>query len=536
LQVAATAESSRKTAKATALGSSIERRRGYTGRQPAPRETVGVAPGITRVAVHPSDSASPPQGSISPLARPALPLQRKLAIGAVNDPLEHEADLVADRVMRMPDPASIATAPSSAPKLQRKCSCGSSSSGECESCKKEKEGMVQRSASSAPPAEYAPPIVYDVLSDPGHQLDRDDRSFFEARFGHDLNHVRVHTDARANASARAVKSLAYATGGHLVFREGAYSPGTEHGRRLIAHELAHLFQQGTAGGAVLNRKECSATRTCCPPDSCSQADADEQGTTAPSTWWSLTINIDVERKDFQSALEDQKFGHTNVRFSESNGKQYTYGFYPAHAIPTENVRGVDGCVNHPDTTHDACIDTTVQYPLKKEQYDAALQFAQNFCRSHHYYGLNESKVSYTCTTFAAEVAKAAGKQLPSSASDPTEVYYQKIPSIDNPNTLNERAASLPQSIGSGEQQILSIAEIWGSATLERYPWQEKARWINILLNETWISEKDVAAVEKLCASGISPTDLSKVRKAVSASVDNMHSSSQQKRVKAALGL
>src|SRR4051794_16704971 len=40
-----------------------------------------------------------------------LSVQRKLSIGAVNDPLEHEADAMADRVMRMPEPNFI----------QRKC-------------------------------------------------------------------------------------------------------------------------------------------------------------------------------------------------------------------------------------------------------------------------------------------------------------------------------------------------------------------------------------------------------------------------------
>src|ERR1700744_4541463 len=59
------------------------------------------------------------QAALRRLARPgARPLQPKLAIGAVDDPLEHEADRVADQVMRMPDPAlSLASAP---PQLSRK--------------------------------------------------------------------------------------------------------------------------------------------------------------------------------------------------------------------------------------------------------------------------------------------------------------------------------------------------------------------------------------------------------------------------------
>jgi hypothetical protein len=55
------------------------------------------------------------QSSFSPLR-----LQAKLAVGAVNDPLEHEADRVADQVMRMPDP-ELSIAPAQG-QLGRKCS------------------------------------------------------------------------------------------------------------------------------------------------------------------------------------------------------------------------------------------------------------------------------------------------------------------------------------------------------------------------------------------------------------------------------
>jgi hypothetical protein len=65
----------------------------------------------------------------------------------------------------------------------------------------------------------------------------------EPRFGADFGHVRVHTDDRAAASARAVAARAYTVGSHLVFGDGTYSPGTTSGRRLLAHELAHVVQQ-----------------------------------------------------------------------------------------------------------------------------------------------------------------------------------------------------------------------------------------------------------------------------------------------------
>ena len=89
----------------------------------------------------PAASTAAPGTSHSSLSLPPLPLQRKLAIGATNDPLEHEADRVADRVMRMPDPAAIQPPTSAAiNSIQRKCSCG----GTCESCKEASKKKLQR--------------------------------------------------------------------------------------------------------------------------------------------------------------------------------------------------------------------------------------------------------------------------------------------------------------------------------------------------------------------------------------------------------
>jgi hypothetical protein len=61
--------------------------------------------------------------------------------------------------------------------------------------------------------------------------------------------MRVHADGRAAESAAAVHAHAYAVGRDLVFGAGMYSPSTPRGRRLIAHELAHVVQQGGAAGA-----------------------------------------------------------------------------------------------------------------------------------------------------------------------------------------------------------------------------------------------------------------------------------------------
>jgi hypothetical protein len=128
--------------------------------------------------------------------------------------------------------------------MQRKCACGQhTGGGECAECRQKREGMVQRAALTAAPMHAVPPIVPAVLSSPGQLLDAGARAFMEPRFGHDFSGVRVHTDAKAAESARAVNALAYTVGMDVVFGEGKYAPGTSEGRRLLAHELTHVVQQ-----------------------------------------------------------------------------------------------------------------------------------------------------------------------------------------------------------------------------------------------------------------------------------------------------
>ena len=166
-------------------------------------------------------------------------VQPKLEIGAVDDPLEREADAVADKVMRMPDPAAAV----SEQQVRRKCAA----------CEDEKK--LQRKPAHAPQTASggAPPIVHDALRGQGQPLDAQALAFFEPRFGRDLSGVRIHTHAAAAESARAVSARAYAVGSDVVFGAGQFEPGSAAGQRLIAHELTHVLQQET--GALALRRD-----------------------------------------------------------------------------------------------------------------------------------------------------------------------------------------------------------------------------------------------------------------------------------------
>jgi hypothetical protein len=77
----------------------------------------------------------------------------------------------------------------------------------------------------------------------GQPLPEPLRAFLEPRFGRSLADVRAHDGPEAATLAREANARAFTVGRHIVFGAGEYRPGVEQGRRLIAHELTHVFQQ-----------------------------------------------------------------------------------------------------------------------------------------------------------------------------------------------------------------------------------------------------------------------------------------------------
>lgn len=144
-------------------------------------------------------------------------IQAKLTIGASNDPLEHEADHIADQVMRAP-PSNSEVSPVP-PRIQR--------------VSDESSGNV----------DAAPQSVESVLASPGRSLEPALRHDMEQRFGHDFSRVRLHTDEAAARSAKDLHADAYTVGNNIVLDSGNFRPETTSGSLLLAHELTHVIQQ-----------------------------------------------------------------------------------------------------------------------------------------------------------------------------------------------------------------------------------------------------------------------------------------------------
>jgi hypothetical protein len=94
----------------------------------------------------------------------------------------------------------------------------------------------------------------------GAPLPDSERDFFESRIGQDFSQVRVHTDSQAVQTSQELSARAFTVGSDIAFDQGEYQPGTDEGRRLLAHELTHVVQQGGSGELVAREPEAEESQ------------------------------------------------------------------------------------------------------------------------------------------------------------------------------------------------------------------------------------------------------------------------------------
>ncbi|TLD45783.1 MAG: hypothetical protein FAZ92_01940 [Accumulibacter sp.] len=191
-------------------------------------------------AVRRSASTAAPPAVVAPARQPMAPAAhegvprflaaRGVPVSQPGDAGERRAEALAAAVMA---PAGCAGCAPLAP-------CASCAAG------------VQRSAEGSGPQSASLPGL-----DAGRPLDGATRDFFEQRFGRDLGAVRVHSGAPAATAARALSARAFSFGNDIGFAAGRYEPGSDSGRRLLAHELAHVVS-GDATRTVARTPDAGA--------------------------------------------------------------------------------------------------------------------------------------------------------------------------------------------------------------------------------------------------------------------------------------
>lgn len=220
-------------------------------------------------------------------------IQAKLSVSSPDDPQEKEADAVADKVMRMPEPVAVQSKEEEKKldrkeqeeeKVQAKFETPAITvQRKCDHCEKEEKTqaklfrMIQRSeevmaadeadtavqakqislyrsdifkqSGRGPPANSIQPSFEQSLSSSkgnGTALPIGTQQFMESRFNADFSGVRIHTGSYAQSLSSNINAQAFAHGNDIYFNSGKYSPNTEAGGTLLAHELTHTVQQGAS--------------------------------------------------------------------------------------------------------------------------------------------------------------------------------------------------------------------------------------------------------------------------------------------------
>lgn len=187
-------------------------------------------------------------------------IQPKLTIGQPGDKYEQEADAMADKVMSMPT-------------VQTKCA----------DCKKEeglqtkldlqrqeeieeplqtklniqkREDLEEESLQTKPVSSKA--FKSDSVTSPnltsklnqnkgnGSSLSDTTNTYMSNAFGTDFSSVNIHTGNDAVQMNEELGAKAFTHGADIYFNKGEFSPNSTSGKKLLAHELTHVVQQGAS--------------------------------------------------------------------------------------------------------------------------------------------------------------------------------------------------------------------------------------------------------------------------------------------------
>lgn len=203
-------------------------------------------------------------------------IQRKIEVGPVDDPLEREADAMADHVMRMPEPHLV----------QRKCAhceeeekmqrkpLASFIQRKCAHCKEEEQAhrkplisFIQRRESSGHDLVGEGDQISSRIQATrggGSTMNSTTKSFMESRFGADFSNIKIHTDSNAAGLSKDLNAQAFTIGNDIYFNDGKFSPGSDEGKHLLAHELTHTLQQKTTSAPSTVRRLVRDSLVNCP--------------------------------------------------------------------------------------------------------------------------------------------------------------------------------------------------------------------------------------------------------------------------------
>ncbi|GAA5143237.1 hypothetical protein GCM10023340_08180 [Nocardioides marinquilinus] len=168
------------------------------------------------------------------LQAPVRRVAQPLVVGAADDRAEVEADRVADEVI-----ARIGGESAGAPEAHQH-------GAGCDHVQRVADGTGAEVGMAGGALSDGLTERVEQARGGGAPLEAGVRSQMEAGFGRSLAHVRIHDGAESADLNRKVSARAFTAGNDVFFGAGEYQPGTPGGQRVLAHELAHVVQNGGA--------------------------------------------------------------------------------------------------------------------------------------------------------------------------------------------------------------------------------------------------------------------------------------------------
>jgi len=204
-------------------------------------------------------------------------------------------------------PASKPPQPISNIGIQRKaeCACG----GSCPRCTglpvSQRGDALEREADQK--ADHVLRNV-DPQSLSAKQTPQQITQLFGSYLNTDFSDVRLHTNDRAAASAKALGARAFTVGSEITFGRGQFAPHTAEGRKLLAHEFAHVVQQRDAPKQIQRQEDQAVVITRGVPGilDCTRDDLDKDpdASCCPSTTRDLIPGLyDTSREYIDRAIK-----------------------------------------------------------------------------------------------------------------------------------------------------------------------------------------------------------------------------------------
>ncbi len=346
--------------------------------------------------------------------------QPKLKVGEPGDKYEQEADRVADEVVNSTTETSSFFSPVQPFGVQAKTLSGkitpfvqknaeeeeTQTKIEVQCQEEEEEEAVQTQPMEEEEEEIQPKlqsqsnpnsVTENVLLNSrgaGSSLDPVIETQMENGFGADFSNVRIHTDSTAVQMNKELGAQAFASGNDIYFNSGGYSPGTQNGKRLLAHELTHTIQQGAS--TIQNFVQREVTETTAPPEA---APVEESAETCD----------EATQREKEAFINHGIYGPESMTPADTQAGGFEAAYNPATEVLNISVRGktrfVDGL-----SMNGAGVVSAYERNLRE------LALLLNYLNDTHlkntvvndYYTWNETQKAAARSNFRQRIAETVG--------------------------------------------------------------------------------------------------------------------------------